>query len=188
MPPVCRFDDRNHHPRFLNETHEWLRRGHVQPRTIKGTGLRLLGGLKALSKPTWWLSFLVFFFLCLGLIFQAFGLVLNTTASMPIGFWRRLPSSPLAVGQVVLFCPEDTPLMQHALRLGVLQHGRCPGSYRPLLKEIQVVDWSNKTLWVIGHSERSFDSRIFGPIRIGQVIGQYSQGSRLSGTVTIRHD
>ena len=76
------------------------------------------------------------------LIAQIFGLVVNGTASAPLGIWRKAGAftvGPAARGRYVLFCPPNTPAFRAASDGGFVARGRCPGGYVPLIKQVMGV-------------------------------------------------
>jgi conjugative transfer signal peptidase TraF len=66
------------------------------------------------------------------------GVVINTTASLPLGLYRAIPA-PVARGAYVKFCPPPSALFDEAARRGYLHAGFCPGGYGPLLKRVLAV-------------------------------------------------
>lgn len=66
------------------------------------------------------------------------GVVINTTASLPLGLYRAI-DAPLARGAYVKFCPPPSALFDEAARRGYLHAGFCPGGYGPLLKRVLAV-------------------------------------------------
>jgi conjugative transfer signal peptidase TraF len=72
---------------------------------------------------------------------KSFGYRINESPSLPLGLWRLSSMSrPLRAGDIVSFCPPDTPLFQDAKRRGYLGHGACDGGYEPLLKPTVAVE------------------------------------------------
>lgn len=66
------------------------------------------------------------------------GVVINTTASLPLGLYRAI-EAPVARGAYVKFCPPPSALFDEAARRGYLHAGFCPGGYGPLLKRVLAV-------------------------------------------------
>ena len=66
------------------------------------------------------------------------GVVINTTASLPLGLYRTI-ETPVARGVYVKFCPPPSALFDEAARRGYLHAGFCPGGYMPLLKRVLAV-------------------------------------------------
>lgn len=66
------------------------------------------------------------------------GVVINTTASLPLGLYRTI-KAPVARGVYVKFCPPPSALFDEAARRGYLHAGFCPGGYMPLLKQVLAV-------------------------------------------------
>ena len=73
-------------------------------------------------------------------IAAAAGIRINHTPSLPIGIWRIEPlrGTP-GPGQIVSFCPPDTPVMREARERGYIGKGRCPGGYQPMLKPVAAI-------------------------------------------------
>lgn len=61
------------------------------------------------------------------------GLRLNTSASVPRGFYW-LSSAAAVRGAYVAVCPPPTPILQLARERGYVGRGRCPGGYSELIK------------------------------------------------------
>lgn len=65
---------------------------------------------------------------------------INHTASLPTGLWRVSPiTRPIARGDIVNFCPPDTPIFRLARGRGYIGQGACPEGYEPLLKPVAAV-------------------------------------------------
>ena len=68
------------------------------------------------------------------------GLRVNESPSLPIGIWRvSPPGRDLRTGDVVAFCPPDTPTFREARGRGYLGKGLCEGGYEPLLKPVAAI-------------------------------------------------
>jgi conjugative transfer signal peptidase TraF len=68
------------------------------------------------------------------------GLRINESPSLPIGIWRVSPlDRDLHRGDIVSFCPPDTPVFREAWRRGYLSAGHCEGGYEPLLKPVAAI-------------------------------------------------
>lgn len=63
----------------------------------------------------------------------------NETASLPIGIWRITANNELRAGQIVNFCPPNTPELLDARLRGYLDGGRCPGNLEPMFKPLVAV-------------------------------------------------
>ena len=63
----------------------------------------------------------------------------NETASLPIGVWRITNTGELRAGQVVNFCPPNTPELLDARSRGYLDGGRCPGNLERMFKPLVAV-------------------------------------------------
>jgi conjugative transfer signal peptidase TraF len=71
---------------------------------------------------------------------HAIGLRINESPSLPIGIWRVSPvDRELQRGDIVSFCPPDTPAFREAWRSGYLSAGHCEGGYEPLLKPVAAI-------------------------------------------------
>jgi conjugative transfer signal peptidase TraF len=85
-----------------------------------------------------WLGMGLFAALILGA--HSAGLRVNESPSLPIGIWRVSPiERDLRRGDIVSFCPPDTPAFRQAWRRGYLSAGHCEGGYEPLLKPVAAV-------------------------------------------------
>ena len=68
------------------------------------------------------------------------GLRVNESPSLPIGIWRVSPlERDLRRGDIVSFCPPDTPAFREAWLRGYLSAGHCEGGYEPLLKPVAAI-------------------------------------------------
>ncbi|SFK98055.1 conjugative transfer signal peptidase TraF [Nitrosomonas aestuarii] len=96
-----------------------------------------------MTKPLKMLAVSVFiismglFVLSIGL--RVSGVYLNTTASLPVGFYR-IVDEPIAKGTYVAFCPPQMDGFSRAVENGVLFSGGCPGGYGQLLKQVYAVE------------------------------------------------
>lgn len=79
---------------------------------------------------------------CLALILVGAGaavaqhfIVVNTTPSVPKGFYRKL-ARPAVRGDLVLICPPDTPFFHAARARGFVASGLCPGGMGYLIKRL----------------------------------------------------
>jgi conjugative transfer signal peptidase TraF len=71
---------------------------------------------------------------------HAAGFRINESPSLPIGIWRvSPPGRDLRTGDVVSFCPPDTPTFREARGRGYLGKGLCEGGYEPLLKPVAAI-------------------------------------------------
>jgi type IV secretory pathway protease TraF len=56
------------------------------------------------------------------------GLRVNESPSLPVGIWRvSPPDRDLRRGDIVSFCPPDTPAFREAWQRGYLSAGHCEG-------------------------------------------------------------
>jgi len=60
---------------------------------------------------------------------------INTTPSLPLGFYKIIDES-IQKGAHVAFCPPQTEAFDHALARGYIGRGNCPGGYSLLLKRV----------------------------------------------------
>jgi conjugative transfer signal peptidase TraF len=68
------------------------------------------------------------------------GLRINESPSLPIGIWRVSPlERGLRRGDIVSFCPSETPAFREARRRGYVGRGLCKGGYEPLLKPVAAI-------------------------------------------------
>jgi conjugative transfer signal peptidase TraF len=68
------------------------------------------------------------------------GLRVNESPSLPIGIWHISPLvGTLRRGDIVSFCPPDTPVFREAWRRGYVGAGHCEGGYEPLLKPVAAI-------------------------------------------------
>jgi conjugative transfer signal peptidase TraF len=77
---------------------------------------------------------------------RALGYRINESPSLPLGLWKlsRLNRPPRA-GDIISFCPPDTPVFREAGRRGYLGQGACDGGYEPLLKPAAAVEGDEVT-------------------------------------------
>ena len=66
---------------------------------------------------------------------KSYGIYINTTTSLPLGFYRIIDES-IQKGAHVAFCPPQTDLFDDALARGYIGRGNCPGGYSLLLKRV----------------------------------------------------
>ncbi|WP_413786060.1 conjugative transfer signal peptidase TraF (plasmid) [Agrobacterium sp. rho-13.3] len=65
------------------------------------------------------------------------GYRLNLTPSEPLGLWRiEELRRPVAIGDLVFFCPPMTAVFGEARRRGYLRRGLCAGGFAPLIKTV----------------------------------------------------
>jgi conjugative transfer signal peptidase TraF len=64
----------------------------------------------------------------------------NSTSSAPVGLWRPVSGSSLAIGQHVAACVRsEAPAIQVAIERHYLPSGDCAGGFAPLLKMIAAI-------------------------------------------------
>lgn len=66
----------------------------------------------------------------------ALGVRVNTSPSVPVGFYLAHAERPPAVGDVVFLCPPDRPAFDLALARGYIGAGPCSGKYEHLFKVV----------------------------------------------------
>lgn len=69
------------------------------------------------------------------LICSAAGMRINTSRSIPLGFYWT-SAHPVEKGAYVFLCPPETSVMAQARRRGYLHGGLCPGLYGNLMKKV----------------------------------------------------
>ncbi len=74
----------------------------------------------------------------LAAIFYASGVRINTTKSIPVGFYLT-SSAEIRKGAYVLFCPPDVGVFAIAKERGYIAGGFCPGGYGYMMKRISAV-------------------------------------------------
>lgn len=74
-------------------------------------------------------------FLILGSIAYLLGVRVNTTKSIPVGFYW-LTDAPFEKGAYVIFCPPMNNIFDEARKRGYFSAGFCPGGYGYLMKKI----------------------------------------------------
>ncbi|SDU23485.1 conjugative transfer signal peptidase TraF [Nitrosomonas ureae] len=67
--------------------------------------------------------------------FQISGIYINTTPSLPVGFYR-IVDEPIVSGAYVAFCPPQIEVFDMAINRRYLNRGDCPGGYGLLLKRV----------------------------------------------------
>lgn len=66
---------------------------------------------------------------------QWIGVRINLSDSIARGLWL-VTTSEIAVGEYVLVCPPNVPLLERARERGYIGNGGCPGGFSPLMKRI----------------------------------------------------
>lgn len=70
-------------------------------------------------------------------LFLALGFRINLTSSVPVGLYQVRPNhGVLKRGQIVWFCPPDTPQFRKARDAGIVSPGDCPGNYLHWFKPV----------------------------------------------------
>ena len=67
--------------------------------------------------------------------FQISGIYINTTPSLPVGFYKVV-DEPIASGAYVAFCPPKNEVFDMAMDRSYINRGDCPGGYGLLLKRV----------------------------------------------------
>ena len=63
------------------------------------------------------------------------GIYINTTPSLPVGFYKVV-DEPIASGTYVAFCPPKNEVFDMAINRNYLNPGDCPSGYGLLLKRV----------------------------------------------------
>jgi len=67
--------------------------------------------------------------------FQISGIYINTTHSLPVGFYKVV-DEPILSGAYVAFCPPQNAVFDMARDRSYINRGNCPGGYGLLLKRV----------------------------------------------------
>ena len=67
--------------------------------------------------------------------FRVSGIYINTTPSLPVGFYQAV-DEPIVKGVYVAFCPPKNEVFDMAINRHYLNPGDCPGGYGLLLKRV----------------------------------------------------
>ncbi|MEI2768760.1 MAG: conjugative transfer signal peptidase TraF [Nitrosomonas sp.] len=67
--------------------------------------------------------------------FQISGIYINTTPSLPVGFYKVV-DKPIVSGAYVAFCPPQNAVFDMARDRSYINPGNCPGGYGFLLKRV----------------------------------------------------
>jgi conjugative transfer signal peptidase TraF len=67
--------------------------------------------------------------------FRVSGIYLNTTPSLPVGFYQVI-DEPIVNGTYVAFCPSQNAVFDMARDRSYINRGDCPGGYGLLLKRV----------------------------------------------------
>ncbi len=67
--------------------------------------------------------------------FQISGIYINTTPSLPVGFYKAV-DEPILSGAYVAFCPPKNEVFDMAMDRFYINQGNCPGGYGLLLKRV----------------------------------------------------
>jgi len=63
------------------------------------------------------------------------GIYINTTPSLPVGFYKVV-DEPIVNGAYVAFCPPQNAVFDIAMDRSYINQGNCPGGYGLLLKRV----------------------------------------------------
>jgi len=63
------------------------------------------------------------------------GIYINTTPSLPVGFYK-VADEPILSGAYVAFCPPQGAVFDMAMDRSYINQGNCPGGYGLLLKRV----------------------------------------------------
>ncbi|MBS0425121.1 MAG: conjugative transfer signal peptidase TraF [Proteobacteria bacterium] len=63
------------------------------------------------------------------------GIYINTTPSLPVGFYKMV-DEPIVSGAYVAFCPPQDAVFDMAVARHYINTGNCPGGYGLLLKRV----------------------------------------------------
>jgi len=63
------------------------------------------------------------------------GIYINTTPSLPVGFYKVV-DEPILSGAYVAFCPPQSAVFDMAMDRSYINQGNCPGGYGLLLKRV----------------------------------------------------
>ncbi len=98
---------------------------------------------ETLKIATW---IIVLFFSFAWLAYQQ-GYRLNTSHSYPFGVYRLAPfTTNYSVGDLVLFCPPKSEIIQQALDRKYIEYGRCNSKTVPIIKRIAALEYDRVSL------------------------------------------
>lgn len=92
--------------------------------------------IRGLAKVILILSIAVF---ALSIVAKVNGIFINTTPSLPVGFYR-IVDEPIQKDAYVAFCPPQSQIFDDARNRGYIDNGNCPGGYGLLLKRILAME------------------------------------------------
>ena len=67
--------------------------------------------------------------------FHVFGIYVNITPSIPVGFYVA-SADPIEKGEYVVVCPPDKEIFRLAKKRGYISSGFCPAGYGYLMKKV----------------------------------------------------
>lgn len=110
-----------------------------RPRVLHALQLLLIGQKGKKSRPQRvlrWVGLPLIGLAIVGSVASAFGIMINTSPSMPVGLYRKAPTGRLHLGSIVAIC-LSTKLAQAALAKGYVgKSALCPSGAEPLIKEV----------------------------------------------------
>jgi len=71
----------------------------------------------------------------LSIVFRVSGIYINTTPSLPVGFYK-IVDAPVRKGAYVSFCPPQDKVFDMAVARRYISTGNCAGGYGMLLKRV----------------------------------------------------
>lgn len=75
------------------------------------------------------------------------GYRLNVSVSYPTGLYRLTDDTQeVRVGELVLFCPPNTPIVREAVKRGYFKTGRCTGGFQPVIKKVVALSGTHVSL------------------------------------------
>ncbi|MDD7804189.1 MAG: conjugative transfer signal peptidase TraF [Endozoicomonas sp. (ex Botrylloides leachii)] len=75
----------------------------------------------------------IFFLVCA--LAYVIGIRVNTTPSIPLGFYKLTDKAP-EKGDYIMFCPPKRPIFDMALQRGYIDPGFCSGQYSHIMKRV----------------------------------------------------
>jgi conjugative transfer signal peptidase TraF len=83
------------------------------------------------------------------LVLNIFGIIFNTTSSIPVGIYRKT-YNPIQKGEYVVFCPPNNATFKMAKQRNYIGSGLCPGNLGKMLKKIYGVAGDTISIEKIG--------------------------------------
>ena len=88
-----------------------------------------------MKRFTIWTTIFLLSILALSALLVVLGFRINTTDSIPIGIYR-MTADKTPKNAYVIFCPDNRPVFQQALKRGYIKSGLCPDGYGYLMKKV----------------------------------------------------